>query len=65
MSGALGESLTTSGARVAFRTRPTSEAVASGELPKSIPPFRTFGQEMLSSTPARPGAPASAFAIST
>ena len=55
-SGALGESFTISVLRVDFRTRATSDAVADGELPKSIPPFSTFGQEMLSSIAARPSA---------
>ena len=39
---------------------PTSEAVAGGELPKSIPPRSTFGQEMLSSIAASPSASSSA-----
>ena len=59
-SGALGESLTMSGRAVAARTFATSACVSGGELPKSMPPCRTFGHEMLSSTAAIPSAPSSA-----
>ncbi len=65
MSGALGESLTIRGRRVAARTRETSEAVADGELPKSIPPFSTLGHEMLSSMAASPSASSSARTTAT
>ena len=64
-SGALGESFTIKGRRVAARTRATREAVACGELPKSMPPFATLGHEMFSSTAARPDAPSSARTTST
>ena len=59
-SGALGESLTTSGRRVAARTFATSACVNGGELPKSMPPCRTFGHEMFSSMAAMPSASSSA-----
>ena len=49
-----------SGRAVAARTFATSACVSGGELPKSIPPCRTFGQEMFSSTAAIPSAPSSA-----
>ena len=64
-SGALGESLTISG-RASRRARATtSEAVADGELPKSIPPLSTFGQEMFSSIAATPSASSSARTTAT
>jgi hypothetical protein len=59
-SGAFGDSFTISGLFVEARTFPTSERVRGGELPKSIPPWRTFGQEMFSSIAATPSAPSSA-----
>ena len=59
-SGAFGESFTMSGRCVAARTFATSARVSGGELPKSIPPCRTFGHEMFSSTAAMPSASSSA-----
>jgi hypothetical protein len=56
MSATFGESLGMTGSRVAFRTAETTSEVIRGSPPKAIPPFFTFGQEMLISTPATPSA---------
>ena len=56
MSATFGESLGMTGSRVALRTAETTSEVMRGSPPKAIPPFFTFGQEMLISTPATPSA---------
>ena len=56
MSATLGESLGTTGRRVARRTAETTSKVMRGSPPKAMPPFLTLGQEMLTSTPATPSA---------
>ena len=40
-----------------LRTAATTSWVIFGSPPNAMPPFFTFGQEMLISTPATPGAP--------
>ncbi len=57
MSATLGESFGMTGRRVALRTAATTSWVIAGSPPKAIPPFFTFGQEMLISRPCTPGEP--------
>ncbi len=55
MSATLGESFTIRGSSVARRTARVTAAAASWSIANCRPPLPTFGQEMLSSTPATPG----------
>src|SRR5450830_105182 len=56
MSSALGDSLTMSGLPHTRRTAPTTPAATSLLMPKAMPPSRTLGQLMLSSTKSTPSA---------
>src|SRR6202049_707855 len=57
MSATSGDNFTHKGRRTAaLRVAPTTSATWTGSLPNCIPPFFTFGQEMLSSYPAKPSA---------
>ena len=57
ISVTLGDSLTISGSFVAARTARTTSSARRGSVPNATPPSLTFGQEMLSSMPARPSTP--------
>ena len=52
ISVTLGESFTIRGEEVTFLTFLTSSSVILGSVPKVIPPFSTFGQEMFISRAA-------------
>ena len=56
MSATLGDSLGITGRRVARRTADTTSCVIFGSPPKAMPPFLTFGHEMLISIASTRGA---------